>query len=222
MSSLLARLNLIFSSFGAPVAGSPTVVSRGWSVERISEPNTVLALALLSSRPNELKGGAFYGTNFLIGTGQVSAIDNDGIPIALVQGNLDGVATPDNALRTYSQIQDPPKAFITVNGANHYGITNEDNLIRESIRPTLEQSVATETIARWSALFLRGTVLNDTEALNYVFNTGDALDKNVSVKSLAKPIPEPASIMSLLGLGTVGTVMLWHKQKLVKKKTAIR
>jgi dienelactone hydrolase len=174
------------------------------------------------NRPNELKGGAFYGTNFLIGTGQISAIDNDGIPIALVQGNLDGVAAPDNALSTYSQIQDPPKAFITVNGANHYGITNEDNLIRESIRPTLEQSVATETIARWSALFLRGTVLNDTEALNYVFNTGDALDGNVTVKSLAKPIPEPASILGLLGLGAVGTVMLWHKEKLVKKKTAMR
>lgn len=48
LSSLQAQLNLIFSSFGAPVAGSPTVVSRGWSVERIPEPNIVLALALLS------------------------------------------------------------------------------------------------------------------------------------------------------------------------------
>jgi hypothetical protein len=44
-----ARLNLIFNSIGAPVAGSPTVVSTGWSVERIPEPNIVLALALLSS-----------------------------------------------------------------------------------------------------------------------------------------------------------------------------
>jgi hypothetical protein len=36
-----------FGLFGAPVAGNPTVVSRGWSVERIPEPNIVLALALL-------------------------------------------------------------------------------------------------------------------------------------------------------------------------------
>jgi predicted dienelactone hydrolase len=175
------------------------------------------------NRPNELKGGAFYGTNFLIGQGPggVIPINNDGIPIALVQGSQDSVATPDEALATYSQIQDPPKAFITVNGANHYSITNEDNPIREPIRPTLEQNVATETIARWSALFLRGTVLNDTKAFDYVFNTGDALDKNVNVKSLVKPVSEPASVIGLLGLGAVGTAsVLWHKQKFLKKKTA--
>lgn len=157
-------------------------------------------------RPNELKGGAFYGTNFLLGqsSGAIPPIDNDGIPTALVQGSRDSVATPAESEATYAQIQDPPKALITVLGANHYGITNEDNPIREPVRPTLEQDVATETIARWSALFLRGTVLNDSEAFNYVFNTGDALNQNVSVVSVAKPVPESTSIVSLLALGAIG------------------
>lgn len=155
------------------------------------------------NRPNELKGGAFYGTNFLIGQGGTALpINNNGIPIALVQGDKDSVATPDRAFATYAQIQDSPKALVSVLGANHYGITNEDNPIREPVRPTLEQDVATETIARWSALFLRGTVLNDTEAFNYVFNTGDAQEKNVSVVSVAKPVPEPLTIFgSLAALG---------------------
>lgn len=157
-------------------------------------------------RPDALKGGAFYGTNFLIGQGPgaVSPIDNDSIPIALVQGSRDSVATPTAAIATYARIQDPPKAIITVTGANHYGITNEDNFYREPVRPTLEQDVATETIARWSALFLRGTVLNDTQAFDYVFNTGDALSENVSVVREAKPVPEPSFVVSLLGLGTMG------------------
>lgn len=171
-------------------------------------------------RPDELKGGAFYGTNFLIGQGSeaIPPLDNDGIPIAMVQGSRDSVATPDEAEATYAQIQDPPKSLITILGANHYGITNEDNPIREPERPTLEQDVATETIARWSALFLRGTVLNDTGALDYVFNTGETLDENVSVVGEAKPVPESASAISLLGLGAIGAgAWLQRKQKLFKK-----
>ncbi|MEA5627971.1 alpha/beta hydrolase [Nostoc sp. UHCC 0251] len=172
------------------------------------------------NRPEELKAGVFYGTNFRIGqeNGILPAIDNDGIPIALIQGNRDGVAIPSNAELTYAQIQDFPKAFITIPGANHYGITNEDNLIREPKRPTLEQDVAIETIARWSALFLQGAALNNKDALDYVFNSGDTLDPNVSVTSIAKSIPEPTSVVSLLGLGVIGTSsLLTRKQKLVKK-----
>ncbi|MHC5861324.1 alpha/beta hydrolase family protein [Nostoc sp.] len=172
------------------------------------------------NRPDELKAGVFYGANFLIGqsSGGLPIIENDGIPIALVQGNRDGVARPSDAELTYAGIQDPPKAFITILGANHYGITNEDNLIREPNRPTLEQDVAIETIARWSALFLRGTALNDKGAFDYVFNSGDALDPNVSVESVTKPIPEYTSVVSLLGLGVIGaSSLLTRRHKLVTK-----
>ncbi|WP_179076201.1 chlorophyllase [Nostoc sp. C057] len=173
------------------------------------------------TRPKELKAGVFYGTNFRIGqsSGGLPIIDNDGIPIALVQGNRDGVANPANAQETYAGIQDPPKAFITIPGANHYGITNEDNLIRETVRPTINQDVAIETIARWSALFLRGTALNDKNSLDYVFNTDDTLDQKVSVESVVKPIPEYTSVVSLLVLGVIGASSLNRKkQKLVKNK----
>jgi hypothetical protein len=166
-----------------------------------------------------LKAGVFYGTNFLIGQGSggVLNIDNDDIPVALVQGNRDGVANPVNAQQTYAAIQDPPKAFITIPGANHYGITNQDNFIREAVRPTIPQDVAIETIARWSALFLRGTVLNDQNAVDYVFNTGDALDQNVNVQSVRKPIPEYTSVVSLLGLGLIGASSLCRQKQKFRK-----
>lgn len=170
-----------------------------------------------------MKSGVFYGTNFRIGqtSGGLPIIDNDGIPIALVQGNRDGVANPANAQQTYAGIQDPPKAFITIPGANHYGITNQDNPIREAVRPTIPQDVAIETIARWSALFLRGTALNDQDALDYVFKTGDAMDEKVNVQSVVKPIPEYTSVVSFLALGAIGVISLnRQKQKFLKDQVS--
>ncbi|WP_424103554.1 hypothetical protein [Moorena producens] len=80
------------------------------------------------SRPEALMAAAFYGTNrfdpFLM---EFVPTANDGIPVALVQGSLDGVATPKEALATFELIQDFPKALITVAGANHFGITNVNN-----------------------------------------------------------------------------------------------
>ncbi len=136
------------------------------------------------TRPEALKAGIFYGTRF---GGQdplspVPPIFNDAIPMGIIGGTLDGVIALNKVLETYQQIQDPPKVLINVIGANHYGITRDDSP-RDPIRPTLDQEKATETIARWSGLFLGAHVLGDTEAFNYVYNIGDAQDENVTVIS---------------------------------------
>jgi len=155
-------------------------------------------------QPEELVAGIFYGTNFRDPpeVGVVPPIDNGGIPLGLIAGSRDGVAEPSVTEETYNQIQNPPKVLITVEGANHYGITNEDNLLRDPLRPTLDQAVATETIARWSALFLMAQVVDNQNAFDYVYNTGDALDENVSVVTQAKPIPEATSGLGVLLFGT--------------------
>ena len=132
--------------------------------------------------PPELKAGIFYGTNFRDQqTGESLPIDNEDIAIGLILGSLDGVALPSNTQVTYDQILNPPKALITVEGANHYGITNADNLLREPSRPTLDQATAIGTIARWSGLFLRANLLDDRAAFDAVFNTN--LDPSVSIIS---------------------------------------
>ncbi len=110
-------------------------------------------------------------------------IDNQGIPVGLVAGTLDGVTDLGETASTYVKIQDPPKALITVEDANHYGITNTDNLTREPIRPTLDQATAIGAIGRWSGLFLRSHLLNDQGAFDYVYNTGGGLDPNVNAIS---------------------------------------
>ncbi|WP_190797708.1 hypothetical protein [Leptolyngbya sp. FACHB-541] len=79
-------------------------------------------------------------------------------------------------------VQDTPKALTAVEGANHYSITNQDS-DRDPIRPTLDQTLATEAIGRWSGLFLRSHLLHNQDAFDYVYSTGDNLDPNVSVIS---------------------------------------
>ncbi|MFB2895410.1 ScyD/ScyE family protein [Aerosakkonemataceae cyanobacterium BLCC-F50] len=131
--------------------------------------------------PPELQAGIFYGTSFRDPqTGEFLPIDNEGIAVGLIHGSLDGVIPPINSQTTYDRILNPPKISVTVEGANHYGITNEDNPEREPNRPTLDQPTATETIARWSGLFLRSHLLHDRGAFDYIYSTGDNLDPNVN------------------------------------------
>ncbi len=142
-------------------------------------------------RPDALVAGVFFGTHRQdLQTGEYDTTENDGLPIALIRGSLDGVATPEEVETTYDSIQQPPKALITVAGANHYSITDENNPDRAKNAPTLDQSIATETIARWSALFLRAHALDDEAAYRYIYHTGDAADDNVRIRA------QPQSPMS--------------------------
>jgi hypothetical protein len=165
------------------------------------------------TRPEELKAAIFYGARF---GGQdtgspVPPIFNEGIPTGLIGGTLDGVIPLNKVLETYNQVQAPPKVFVSVIGANHYGITNENNPDRDSVPPELEQSVATETIARWSALFLRSHVQGDAGAFDYVYNTGDERDENVTVVSTR--VPEPNATWGILILGMGSAVSRLRSQK---------
>ena len=130
------------------------------------------------SRPSALVGGVFYGTN-LKGhwRRRIPSIANKGIPTALIQGTLDSESTLKDAEATYQQIQDSPKALFTIIGANHYSLTNTNNPVNppgippiqaDSIAPTLDQETTIESVARWSALFLKAHVMDDRGALNYL------------------------------------------------------
>jgi Chlorophyllase enzyme len=132
--------------------------------------------------PPELMAGIFYGTNFKDPVTNVfPTINNKDVVTGLIVGDRDGVIQPFSTQKTYDQILNSPKTLITVEGANHYGITNQDNLVREPSRSTLDQSIGIETISRWSALFLQAHLQGSQGALDYLYNTGDALDPNVSV-----------------------------------------
>lgn len=174
-------------------------------------------------RPKQLQAAAFYAASTSVGIGEFIPIRNEGIPIALIRGTLDGSSvTPQATQKNYELIQAPPKALITVEGANHYGITNINNPAgarTDPNTPTLSQEKSIETIARWSALFLRAYALDDSGALDYINNAGDALDENVTVISEVQAVSEGNSVWGLLL--TIFPFTAFHyysKMNLEKKK----
>lgn len=179
--------------------------------------NLCVAPALCSgsfSRPKQIVAGAFFGANLRDSNDVYLLINNDGIPVALIQGDRDGRALPFRASLTYDKIENPPKVLINVQGANHFSITNTNNptgAIPDPTNATLNTVVAIETIARWSGLFLRASILDDKDAYNYIYFTGDAADSNVTVVS--ERVPESAPTTALLALGITGVgITLWRKK----------
>ena len=154
-------------------------------------------------RPNELVGGVFFGTDLRPSLNAeenaelipIPPLDNADIPTALILGTNDGISDPEETRETYEQIQDPPKAVIEVEGANHFGITNENDPLNPPTIPaevpaivadpnaqTIDQAVSIDTIATWSSLFLRSTVLGDEVATDLVFGENE-LDSYVDIIS---------------------------------------
>ena len=82
-------------------------------------------------RPEELKAAALCGINTLPrgkpGDNTTYPTNNDGIPLAFVNGSLDNNATPDVTKTSYELIADPPKMLVFINGANHYASLNVNN-----------------------------------------------------------------------------------------------
>lgn len=167
------------------------------------------------SRPEALSGGAFFGANLRDENDVFPPIDNEGIGVALIQGNQDGRALPVNAERTFDQVQTSPSALIELNGVNHFGITtvNEpEGAVPDPSSQTVSQQTSIETAARWSGLFLRGTIQGDQEALDYVFDFGadvDPMVTNVDGQAVesAQSVPEPLSLASIFG-GLFGLLLL--------------
>jgi dienelactone hydrolase len=135
------------------------------------------------TRPPELSGVVVYGT--VLGTPpageRIPVPANGGAPIAVVGGELDGVASLADVARTFDGIQDRPKVLITVFGANHFGINDVNNppgTVVDMNSPTLSQEESIRTIACQSAMFLRAYVLGDTVALDDFRHAGD---RNVTI-----------------------------------------
>ncbi len=163
------RLGLLGHSFGGAVGLSAIANKCLTELFLCREPFT---------RPKKLLAGAFFGSNLRNPiANEFVPIANDGIAVALIQGDIDGVALPaDRAQSTFDQIQTPPKALVTVRGANHFGITDVNNppgANPDRNTPTVDQVVGIETIARWSALFLRANMVEDPAAYDYIYSQGD-------------------------------------------------
>ncbi|GAA0822446.1 alpha/beta hydrolase family protein [Streptosporangium amethystogenes subsp. fukuiense] len=136
-------------------------------------------------RPAALRAAVFYGASTTTPGGGAVPIANAGVPVALVQGGLDGNNLPAAALATYNGLGAAPKALVTVTGANHFGLTDTQTpagAVPDATPQTLTQQESIDAAAKWSGLFLRAS-LGDTLAAAYVYGFGDASDPKVTVIS---------------------------------------
>ncbi len=113
--------------------------------------------------PAALRAAAVYGASLVAADGSVTDLDTSGAAVALVQGSLDGVAAPRKTAPTYGVLESP-RAAIEIEGANHYGICDENNPAGagpDPNVPTLSQAEAAHTTARWIGLWLRDQLQDD-------------------------------------------------------------
>lgn len=137
--------------------------------------------------PAEVGAAAFYGTN-LIQPPPVGLLDIDtnGVAVALISGSEDGVSTPAETDATYGVLDDA-RALITVDGANHFGIT--DDPLPPGAQPdpnpsTIPQAQAQRRIARWTGIWLRAKLLEDPFAEFWLTVIGGSLNGQVTVDRL--------------------------------------
>ena len=132
------------------------------------------------TRPPQLVGGAFYGTNLATPVLGVPSLDTGGLPVLLVQGDRDGKALLADAQKTFDQIQKRPKAIINLLGANHYGVTDVDNPAGadpEVNAQTLDHATGVTSTGRWIGLFL-AAFLNGDSAARGALRSAAAIDPN--------------------------------------------
>ena len=126
------------------------------------------------TNPEELIGGVFYGSDYnqlnsyLGQPEETQPIDND-VPIALIGGSLEGIATIDNIKETYDRLENSPKSFISISGGNHYSITNtsDDFPIPDPNNATLDREQGVELLALNTVAFLHNNVLQDANNTEY-------------------------------------------------------
>ncbi|WP_406316219.1 alpha/beta hydrolase [Streptosporangium sp. NBC_01639] len=137
-----------------------------------------------ATAPAQLKAAAFYGTNNTPPGGTGSPPVPNAVPVALVQGTADGVASPASAEGTYDALLNPPKMLVSVTGANHYGLTDIQNppgARPDPVPQTVAQDRSVKAAARWSAMFLR-TALGDHWSAVWLYGVGDSVDGDVTVE----------------------------------------
>lgn len=137
------------------------------------------------ARPASLRAGVFYGSN-LVQDGVATDVDTSAVPTTLIQGTLDGVAVPAEAEQTFREVLDGTKVLITIEGANHFGLT--DTSLPQGANPdpipqTLSQSVSIRLIALWTGRALRAFVKEERLANFWIFESGGSFDGRVTVEA---------------------------------------
>ena len=118
-------------------------------------------------RPPQLKAAAVYGVNTFSPQGMLLEVDTSAAPVALLQGSVDGRATPARAALTFGVLE-TPKALITFDGLNHWGIADVQNPAGNTPDPnaqTQPQEWGVSKTAKYARIIFDAYLKGDGSAL---------------------------------------------------------
>ncbi len=136
------------------------------------------------SVPSELKAAVVNATHNIPPprTGDPVPVTNS-VPLAFMQGSVDDVVTLDQAARTFAAVNGVlPRAFVTIEGGNHFFLTDVDN--PEGANPDRasmqwDQDASVEAAAKWTANWFRA---NSGSSQAVALLQGESLSSNVRVE----------------------------------------
>ncbi len=140
------RMGLVGHSFGGVTALMALDLTCTTSLPFCREP--------YQRRP-ELQAAVVLNTKSSLGPFSVTFHSN-GIPVAFIAGSQDGKSSLTDVTATY-QLATPPKALMTIQGANHFCMTNlngASGAIPDARSPLLSQENCNQKAAYWTALYL--------------------------------------------------------------------
>ncbi len=156
------------------------------SMQSICSPPICIGFSYAA--PRELAAVIVYGSHTKSPmTGKFMEVNTRGIPVLYINGDRDGKAASADTRTTFREkTSGGPKAFASVRGANHYGITDINNPPggdSDPSAPTLPQKEANLAIARLTGMFLRAYLYNDAAGRNYIYTAGGRSDPAVSLET---------------------------------------
>ena len=118
-------------------------------------------------RPPQLKAAAVYGVNTVNPAGILLDVNTSAAPVALLQGSVDGRATPAKAAQTFG-LMETPKGLVSFDGLNHWGIADVQNPPGNTPDPgvqTRDQSWGIVKTAKYARTVFDAYLKGDSDAL---------------------------------------------------------
>ncbi|MEV6773869.1 alpha/beta fold hydrolase [Nocardia sp. NPDC051030] len=135
--------------------------------------------------PPQLKAIVGHGTNTTIGP-LVDAVAVQDIPVLYINGTEDGVSEPAEAHQSFAELTGTSSSeFVNLVGANHFGLTDQDNppgAAPDAHPGTAPREQTIAAAARWTAMWFLAQ-LGDQTARSYVYDIGLHTDSAVRVET---------------------------------------
>lgn len=134
-------------------------------------------------KPPQLKAAVLLSTKKNLGPVDLS-FDTKRMPVAFITGDQDGKAELKDVKSTFQSISNP-KALFTVQGANHFIITNDQNskwAIADPGKSTIEQKASIAKAAKWATQFLKVFVDADIQGFSELLDKNGTTEDGVQIE----------------------------------------